>query len=205
MRAKVRFPIGPMRAKVRPKRGQRSPSRGGARRFGPHCSNSAFNRRFCRFNRRFNGRCHLARTRPHSTGLVRCGQRGSTSTGRCDAWSKRRLKRRFGLCGSVGGSARFRGRMARLLGPSPTGPSGRIARGPRVESHLVNTRCNRRIPLGPRVESRCVNRRLNRRIPLGPLVESHWVNRRLNRRIPLGPRVESHWVLGSNPTGSKGD
>ena len=168
MRAKVRFSIGPTRAKVRSKRGQRGPSKGRARRFGPRRSNGRLNRRFRRFDRRFNGRsalAPLARTRPHSTGVVRCAQRGSTSTGRCDAWSKRRLNRRFGLCGSLGGSARFRGRMARPLGPSPTGPSGRWALG-----------SNRTGPSG--------------RIPLGPRVESHWAlgsnPTGPQGRIPLG-------------------
>eukprot|EP00964_Phaeocystis_antarctica_P159440 scaffold130465_cov54-Phaeocystis_antarctica.AAC.1 len=64
-------------------------------------------------------------------GVVWCAQRGST--GRIDGRKGGRIG--GSSCGSVGGSARIRGRMARALGSSPTGPSGRIARGPRVESH----------------------------------------------------------------------
>eukprot|EP00964_Phaeocystis_antarctica_P085198 scaffold53768_cov87-Phaeocystis_antarctica.AAC.1 len=51
---------------------------------------------------------------------------------------------------------------------NPTEPSGRIALGPRVESHWV-LGSNRTGPSG--------------RIPIGPRVESHWVNRRFQRRF----------------------
>ena len=80
---------------------------------------------------------------PHSTvfglvgalrGVVWYAQRGST--GRCDAWSKRRLNRRFDRRFSrrIGLHSRSNGSGPRVesdwaLGSSPTGPSGRIPLG----------------------------------------------------------------------------
>ena len=156
MRAKVRFPIGPMRAKVCWKRGQSKPSKGRARRLGPHYSNSAF-------NRRLDARCasaRICRIRRLLGAQVWCGVVRAARFDRPDRWSKGRPNRRFELRVSrwIGPHSRSNGSGPRVeshgaLGSNRTGPSGRIARGPRVESHLVNRRCNRRIPLGPRVES----------------------------------------------------